>query len=1156
VVTKIVQDNLGFLWLSSADGLRRYDSYGFMRVPESGSSSSTGFIISESLMRDRSGRIWFGADDSLGRYDPATGSIKQYRSDNAQCGTVAIAHQISEDPDGLIWLATDDGITALDPATSKTTCYQPRRNIDPTIGEKRVIATLPSRDGALWITSSAGIYTLDRRSGKVIRYFQLETSSGRKFRCTGFPATPFQDSTGIIWVGLSSGGDLAAIHPGSGEITVYSFEGAGLPPNTSSGVLSIQEDQDGTLWLGTNRLGLVKLTPDRKQAMLYQSDPDDPKELSGDLVLHLFLDREGSFWASTKSGDVYRFEPHAPVFQSYRHQPGNPHSLNNDAVISAYAENRNILWVGTDRGLNRVDRMTRQVTRYEQPLFTRGVRAIAKDRSGNLWFGTRGNGLVRLDPNSGRYRTYSHSASDPRTLSFDNIEALWIDRRGTLWVATDYGLNRFDPATEEFRKYAPQQYSLTQYRSVAEDPGGVMWLATASHGLHRFDPRTEEFTVFENRSPGLQSRGHGRLNSVHVDRSGTVWAASFQGLDKLNPRDGTFTSYDSRSGLPSDTVLGILEDEKGYLWVSTLDGLSRFDPRTGTCTNYHTSDGLTTDLFSVPVVAANGPGGEMFFGSHSGLVAFFPGEVNEKKPVATPVVLTNFRLFGEMVQPGKGPLKEPIWSAASLELTAGSILSFDFSALSYTDPLRTRYRYRLEDLESEWNETDSTRRTATYTTLPAGDYNLRVQARTTRAGWSESGATLHIRILPPWWTTWWFRSAGAVVFLTLAWVVYRLRIRQLQREFNKLQAVIETIPGYVWSALPDGSIDFINKRWLEFSGLSLQQALGWGWTAAVHPDDRAELVEAWTAAFTSGKPMETEARVGRADGQYRWMLIRNVPLHDKKGKIVKWYGKSTDIDDRKSAEEERERLRQVEADLAHINRVNMMGEFAASIAHEVNQPLSGIVSNGSACLRWLAGDTPNLEEAREAVRDIVRDGKRAGEVIARIRALTKRAAMPSEMLDLNEVIREVLVLAGERMKREDVRVQTRFANDLAPVSGDRIQLQQVVLNLVGNAIEAMSGVMNRLRELNITTRNINADQVQVSVEDSGPGLDAAAATRVFEAFYTTKASGMGLGLSISRSILQNHGGRLWATPNSGPGTSFHFTLPKYHGETNAGVAAV
>ena len=228
-------------------------------------------------------------------------------------------------------------------------------------------------------------------------------------------------------------------------------------------------------------------------------------------------------------------------------------------------------------------------------------------------------------------------------------------------------------------------------------------------------------------------------------------------------------------------------------------------------------------------------------------------------------------------------------------------------------------------------------------------------------------------------------------------------------------------------------------------------------------------------------------------------------------RFVRWYGILTDIEDRKRAEEERERLRQLEADLAHINRVSMMGELAASIAHEVNQPLSGIVSNGSACLRWLAGDAPNVEEVREAVRDIVRDGKRAGEVIARIRALTKRAAPPREKLDLNETIREVLALVGDEAKRNSVMIRTQFADDLSPVSGDRVQLQQVVLNLVMNAIEAMSGVDERPRELVITTRNIDADQVQVSVEDSGTGLDPNTASRIFDPFYTTKACRYGHG---------------------------------------------
>ncbi len=263
-----------------------------------------------------------------------------------------------------------------------------------------------------------------------------------------------------------------------------------------------------------------------------------------------------------------------------------------------------------------------------------------------------------------------------------------------------------------------------------------------------------------------------------------------------------------------------------------------------------------------------------------------------------------------------------------------------------------------------------------------------------------------------------------------------------------------------------------------------------------------------------------------------------------------------DISDRVRAEEQRDKLRQLEAELAHFDRLTTLGELTASIAHEVNQPLSGVVSNGSACLRWLAGDVPNLEEAREAARRIVRDGKRAGEVIARIRALTKKASTPREKLDLNETLRQVLALVGDEAKRKRVDIRTNFADDLSPVSGDQVQLQQVVLNLAMNAIEAMSSIGERARELVITTQNMDTDQVQVTVEDSGAGLDPNTMQKIFEPFYTTKPTGMGMGLSISRSILQSHGGRLWATAKDGPGTIFYFTLPKYHEEeSHAGVSA-
>jgi PAS domain S-box-containing protein len=348
-----------------------------------------------------------------------------------------------------------------------------------------------------------------------------------------------------------------------------------------------------------------------------------------------------------------------------------------------------------------------------------------------------------------------------------------------------------------------------------------------------------------------------------------------------------------------------------------------------------------------------------------------------------------------------------------------------------------------------------------------------------------------------------------------------------------------------------GTIVDVNRQACESLGYTRQELLGTTALAFHLDSDRTEIESVADRAAAGETVIDTHWHQ-RKDG-----TLFPVEIHTSQF----WYGGrrfllklARDISDRLRAEEQRERLRQLEADLAHINRVSMMGELTASIAHEVNQPLSGVVSNGSACLRWLAGDAPNVEEAREAARRIVRDGKRAGEVIARVRALAKRVATATEKLDLNETIREVLALVGDEAKRMGVVIRTQFADDLLPVSGDRVQLQQVMLNLVMNAIEAMSSVDERARELLIITRNIDAEHVQVTVKDSGPGIDPTTIDKIFDPFYTTKPGGMGMGLSISRSILQAHGGRLWAAAKDGPGTIFHFSLPKYQEEESNAAA--
>src|SRR5216684_8932068 len=354
---------------------------------------------------------------------------------------------------------------------------------------------------------------------------------------------------------------------------------------------------------------------------------------------------------------------------------------------------------------------------------------------------------------------------------------------------------------------------------------------------------------------------------------------------------------------------------------------------------------------------------------------------------------------------------------------------------------------------------------------------------------------------------------------------------------DRLRLVIDTLPALVWSKLPDGSADFLNQRFREYTGLSVEEGLGWGWMMkAFHPEDRAE--DEWRAAFAAGQPFEKEARLRRADGDYRWFLHRAVPLRDEQGNVVKWYGTTTDIEDRRRTEEA---LQEAQEKFAQVTRIQAMGELAAAIAHEVNQPLTAIVTNANFSIRQLKGSNPDLDELRTAITEIANDGTRASAVISRIRGLLTKGAPRRTDLNVNQIIQAVIALLRNELSRNRISLRIELAPNLPRVQGDAVQLQQVLINLIMNAVEAMRPSTERPRKLLIRSAK-HADSVLVQVQDSGPGIEPELRDRIFEPFFTTKAEGTGMGLAISRSIIESHGGQLSLLP-AAQGVLFQFVLP-------------
>jgi PAS domain S-box-containing protein len=359
----------------------------------------------------------------------------------------------------------------------------------------------------------------------------------------------------------------------------------------------------------------------------------------------------------------------------------------------------------------------------------------------------------------------------------------------------------------------------------------------------------------------------------------------------------------------------------------------------------------------------------------------------------------------------------------------------------------------------------------------------------------------------------------------------------------KLQVgLLHNLPVSAWTLRPDGTPDFVNQVWLEFSGQTLDfvRSHPEAWMTAVHPEDRKIAAKTFWEGVHSGQGFAFETRSLRAqDEMYRWHLNQAVVLRDSEGKVLKFVGTTTDIDDQKRTEEA---LRQVQSDLARINRMTTMGELAASLAHEISQPISGAITNTHVCLRRLGQDKPNLDEVRAAVTRIARDAQRAAEIIERIRSQFQKGSPKREPLAVSEIIGETIALLRDQAVRYNISVRTELAPDLPLIVGDRVQLQQVAMNLIVNSIEAMKDV-DGIREMIIKAQRSEDEHLLVSVSDTGMGFSPHLAEQIFDPFFTTKPNGTGMGLRISRSIVESHGGRMWAVGTPKRGATFRLILP-------------
>jgi PAS domain S-box-containing protein len=1247
-ISAIAQTPDGYLWIGTEKGLFRFDGLNF-RVFQQASPESLPIGSVQQLTTDNTGNLWvLLANTKLLRFHD--GRFELGRGE-AEIGVTAIGKRTNGAPlfaslaygaltyqDGKFLSISPSSELSSTPTAPSSDDLSTRLSWATSVAahslaqpDSVVTSVVGTSDGRVWLgTRDKGLFYLDHGRISPVRL----PGVSRNVRSL----LPLEN--GELWIGTERG-----IFRWNGkEVSQIGIS----PALRQAEVHAMIRDRDANVWVGTTA-GLVRVNKEGVSFDDVGSDRTKP-------VSALFEDREGNLWIGRSQG-VERLRETAFVTYPVRtsqEESGGP----------VFVDTNGRVWFASFKGGLQWLRQAQGGIVLNDSLNDDVVYSITGDEN-ELWVGRQRGGLTHLRYAAGQIRTKTYTVSDG--LPENSVYAVYRSRDGSVWAATlKAGISQF--VNGHFKTYsAANGLPSNTVTSIADSPDGTMWFGTPN-GLVAYSRNT--WSIFTSRD-GLPNDN---ITCLLTDSTGTLWIGTVSGLALL--QSGHIKKPDSMPSSLREEILGIAGDNIGNLWIATSNhilSVNRARLLSATLTesdirDYGLEDGLIgrqgVKRFRSVFADAHG---KIWFSTDRGLAVVDPLRA-DRESASVIVQIEGLSADGNSLD-----LEPPIRVPPDTHR-----LIFRFSGLSLSDSKRIQFKYKLEGFDRDWSEPVPTR-AAVYTHVDWGSYAFRVMASNSAGIWNNRATELSFSIAPTWYQTRAFRVLLAASLLLAIWALHRWRVHQLKSEEKHLRDVVETIPAMTFTTLSNGSCTFVNKRWTEYTGLSVEETSGIGWQRAIHGEDLAHHSEKWRISVATGQLFEDEARFRRAtDGEYRWFLVRGVPLRDPRGKIVKWYGTLTDIEDRKragealqhseaylaeaqrlshtgswawspatdntyyseecyrllgfaprdgtpppletviqrihpddqarsreqvekgvrdkvdfevdyrivhsdksvrnihcvchpvlnqsgdlielvgtviditdrkraeeerqAAQQERERLNQLEADLAHINRVSMMGEMAASLAHEIKQPIAAAMTSANSCIEWLAHEPPNLERARAAAAKIDKYGNRAAEIIDRIRSFYKKSPPQRELVDVNRIIHEILTLLNGEATRSSVVMRTELSAGEPIVMADRVQLQQVFMNLILNAIEAMKDAGG---ELTVKSQWEQDGQLWFSVSDTGPGLPSGSVDQIFSAFFTTKSKGSGMGLAISRSIVESHGGRLWATANDGHGATFYFTLPTH-----------
>lgn len=1210
----LAQDKTGFLWIGTQDGLDRFDGYGFRvfrHIRTEPWSLTDNSIFALAAAND--GSLWIGTQaGGLDHYDPEQDRFAHYRA--VPMRTDALASDrvtaLLIDHRGWLWVGSAGGkLQWLDPVGN--------RFRDTPLGMRpelaNVRALVEQADGSVLIGTRDGLWRCDNAASKI---HELRFDPAQSLDVQALTLA----RNGDIWVTTADSGlyRLSA----AGAALAHYFRGADaahdLPDNEVRG---LQFDAAGRLWIASKSSGLLRLVPDGGQVEDYRHDPANNQSVAADRQQSVMVDRDGLIWAGSWNNGISVHDPRTEAFHTIHRVPGDAHTLPVRPVSAITADKDGTLWMGMPEGggLVHFDLRTGVMARYAPAPNVPGglpaklIETVLRARDGSLWLALANGGLAQLAPGATAFVLYRHVAGDPDSLASDDLLSMMQDQAGTLWIgSSDAGL---DELCEHCTKFRHHQHDTANAASIGAGPvatvlkatDGALWIALRPGGLDRYDPAKDRFTHFNARADDPQSLSNNTVTALLQDRRGRLWVGTQGGgLNRLLPQKGGAAQFDMIStadGLAADAIGSIVEDGAHRLWLSTTAGISRYDPDTSQIVNFGPSEGTLPQGYYINSWAQLDDG-HIVFGGLSGATLFDPAQVKlppNPRPVFTEVLLNNLPVEPRWRDPHSPLGSMPSSGDGKVVLDYDQTnVSFAFSAFGFGDPESIQYAYLLQGHDREWIDTDATRRYATYTDLPSGDYHLRVRARRGGGAWNDNEATLALRVLPaPWLTP--LAILGYCLALLLlilgigwrtrvSWRVQALAQASIRDSEERLKFALWGSGGELWDVdLRNGKI--VRENRLEHLAASHQTAVQTldEYRAYLHPQD-LRLFEQNLAAHLKGERdfLEVSYRTPDLDGQWRWLLTRGrVVQRNDSGRALRIVGTTQDISVLKLAEESLRKLNEelesrVEVRTAELRRTNVelratlqqltlaqrqllesekmaaLGGLVAGVAHEINTPL-GVTVTAASHLQEAANRITQLVQTNaltptaadefyvtaQASADIIlRNLQRADRMIKSFKLIAvDQSTEERRTIDLSAYLGEILISLGPLLKKSQhqARIECAQALLLNTYPG---ALYQIVSNLVMNSlIHAFRPGQNG--EIVISAQ-CSGKLVELRYRDNGCGMSEAVRTRVFEPFFTTRRGhgGSGLGLHVVYNLVtQLLKGSIRVESAPDQGTTFEIFMP-------------